>query len=119
MSERTRRVERCAYCGGPMPERRRADATYCSGCCRTAASRERARTLGEGVEAVVAVTRPLVGVTGTTTTRAPAPPTSGPVGGPCPDPERCRHRWRYPTGPWTCAANHPHDDRSAPTGRSR
>lgn len=31
----------------------------------------------------------------------------GYVGGPCPDPLRCRHWKRHPNGPWTCAFNHP------------
>ncbi|MEA2199444.1 MAG: hypothetical protein QOI89_40 [Solirubrobacteraceae bacterium] len=29
------------------------------------------------------------------------------VGGACPDPTHCEHRWRHATGPWSCAYNHP------------
>lgn len=36
--------------------------------------------------------------------------TPAPGGGPCPDPDRCRHWRRHASGPWTCAHNHPAAD---------
>jgi hypothetical protein len=39
--------------------------------------------------------------------RDPTPPDPDDPAVPCPDPQRCRFRWRHASGPWTCAYNHP------------
>lgn len=93
----------CAWCGAGIAGRR-AGTLYCSVRCRVAACRARKLSVGQqssgrvspGAAAAVTPSEQPV-----TLTRL--------VGGPCSDPQRCEHRWRFPNGPWTCAHNHPRD----------
>jgi hypothetical protein len=88
----------CAVCGRSI-DGRRADCLTCSDKCRTAAWRSRkaraaARASGGSPKSSVTVRDPLVTLTAL-------------VGGPCPDPNRCRHYMRFASGPWTCEYCHP------------
>jgi hypothetical protein len=88
----------CVVCGESI-DGRRADAVTCSGKCRTAAWRSRKPS--GGPHATDARSTPSV------TVRDPLVTLRGLVGGPCPDPNRCRHYMRFASGPWTCEYCHP------------
>jgi len=92
-------VERtCERCGQPV-ERRRAESHYCSSACRQAVYRARKAGVTASDPSRVTAAAPR-----SVTASEPAY-----VGGPCPDPLRCKHWKRYPNGPWTCRANHPRE----------
>lgn len=100
----------CVICNGSL-EGRRPEAITCSDRCRMRAYRERkaepqasvtAAVTGGGVTPAVL---PAPAVVPEPIVVAPAP--SDFIGGPCSDPLRCAHFMRRPTGPWTCAWNHP------------
>jgi hypothetical protein len=95
--DRTPRVA-CLVCGASLAGRRAGTKT-CSGKCRMAALR--ARRAADHLDLDDrSLTKPVT-VSGTLVTLA------GLVGGPCPDPNRCRYFLRHAAGPWTCAYNHP------------
>ena len=87
----------CALCGESI-DGRRPQAKYCSGSCRAAVSRE--RRAERASDACLARN-----TSGTEETAQKA--HTGFIGGPCPDPNRCRHYMRHASGPWTCEFNHP------------
>ena len=84
-------------CGASL-DGRRPQAKYCSGSCRAAVSRE--RRAERASDACLARN-----TYGTEETAQKA--HTGFIGGPCPDPNRCRHYMRHASGPWTCEFNHP------------
>jgi hypothetical protein len=90
----------CSVCGRPLDGRRKGAKT-CEGKCRTAAWRARKAmpTPETGIEAC----SESVTVTDVPVTLREL------LGGPCPNPNRCRYFMRHPTGPWTCEHNHPRE----------
>jgi len=95
----------CAFCG-KSTEGRKAGTKYCSDAHRVAACRARKRAQEAESAAASGRASDVVAVTA-----RDAPVTArgrGELLPPlCPDPNRCRHFMRFPSGPWTCSACHP------------
>jgi hypothetical protein len=81
---------------------RRATCRHCTVRCRVAAYRA-SKAQEAQADGLTGTTREKL-----TVTLREAPVTlTGLYGGPCPDPNHCRYRWRHASGPWTCEYNHP------------
>jgi hypothetical protein len=110
----------CEWCAAVFepPARANSRSAYCSGKCRTAAWRDRSRADDRHTADRVADDRhrddhrDAYG-------HADDRHIAVYVGGVCPDPLDCEHKRRYVIGHWSCAANHPRADGSAPDGRTR